>query len=461
VETGQDYSIKVHFLGTAGGGVHPERFCASLAFETPDGLYVFDAGEPCASLLVRQGLEPRRIRAAFITHWHRDHVSGLMGLIGHLKHARVFVPLAERMLPMLEGAARLAYLPYQPERDVKFQSIGPGPVYDDSVIRVEAVETSHFRQLLVAEPDVAVAPGELVSLSFIIRYRGVRIVYTGDVGAANDIRPLVKEPVDLLIVEAAHILPLAEQLAFLREAPVRNIVITHIWSDVTGNHTAIAESVKEVISDHVWAAHDGMCVRIDSESPGSHLEVIPSAEVRHSARSAFLWGEQKIKALTERGVPLVWWLLGPFENPREHGDFVGLLRDYGIRTPPVGDDVFPGKGRRMLRWRRIGPEDIDLQGGVDLGLFIGGTECLAFAAAKIHVAAGKYRFLMGSDDGMRVWLDGEEIHFARGPRAAVPDQDEVLVELTEGEHDVLVAVDQHYGGWIFYLRVVPFGESSS
>ena len=458
----EDYTIKVHFLGTAGGGVHPDRFCPSLAFETSDGLYLFDAGEPCNSLLMRQGLEARRVKAAFITHWHRDHVSGLMGLIGRLKHARVFVPLPDRMLPMLEATARLARMPYRAEPDVTFEPIKPGSTYDDSVIRVEAMENSHFRQLLVAEPDVVVAPGELVSLSFVVNYRNLRIVYTGDVGSINDIKPLLQEQADLLIVEGAHILPLAKQLAFLADAPVRNIVITHIWSDLTGDQTEIAESVKEVISDRVWAAHDGMCVRIDPERGDSTLEVIPGAEIQRRAMGTVLWGKRKAEALTGKGIPLAWWLLGPFENPREGGEFVGLLRDCGVRTPPVEDEVFPGKRKRMLRWRRIGPEDISLQGGVDLGLLIGGTECLAFAAAKIHVdTAGRYRFLMGSDDGMRVWLDGEEIHFARGPRAAAPDQDEVIVELSAGEHDVLVAVDQHYGGWMFYLRVVPLEENPS
>jgi len=454
--------MNIHFLGTAGGGrVHPDRFCASIAFETTDGLYMFDIGEPGSSMLMRNGLEPRRVRAAFVTHWHRDHVNGLMGLMGHMKHGKILVPLPEHMMPWLEGMHRLACMPYKIEPDVSFEPIAPGKIYDDTVIRVEAIENSHFRQLLVGDPDVVVAPGELKSLSFAIEYRNLRIVYSGDVGDARDIEPLLEKPVDLLIIEGAHILPLSKSLEFLQEAQVRNIVITHIWHEITSDNTEIAESVKATIHDRVWAAHDGMCVRFKLDENKGRMEVIPGAEVRRRAAKTALWGVQKVNALAEKGIPQTWWLLGPMENPVENGEFVGLLRDYGIKIPLVEDEVYVGKGKRLLRWQRIGTDDIDIRGGVDLGLLLGGTECLGFATTKLNTPAdGKYRFLMGSDDGLRVWLDGEEVYFMRGPRAAMPEQDEFVVDMKKGEHDVLVAIDQHYGGWMFYFRVVPVKDES-
>jgi quinoprotein glucose dehydrogenase len=70
--------------------------------------------------------------------------------------------------------------------------------------------------------------------------------------------------------------------------------------------------------------------------------------------------------------------------------------------------------------------------------------------------------LLGSDDGVRVWINGELVHTNPAYRAAAPDQDRVSVRLKKGWNKVLLKVLQGAGGWGYYLRFAdPGGELRS
>ena len=65
----------------------------------------------------------------------------------------------------------------------------------------------------------------------------------------------------------------------------------------------------------------------------------------------------------------------------------------------------------------------------------------------------------GSDDGVRVWINGELVHTNPSYRAAEPDLDRVSVRLNKGWNKVLLKVLQGAGGWGYYVRFAdPEGE---
>jgi len=68
--------------------------------------------------------------------------------------------------------------------------------------------------------------------------------------------------------------------------------------------------------------------------------------------------------------------------------------------------------------------------------------------------------LVGSDDQMAVWLNGEEVHRNNIVRNAAPDQDLASCRLNAGWNSVLCKVGQHQGGWALFLRFTdPAGTS--
>ncbi len=80
----------------------------------------------------------------------------------------------------------------------------------------------------------------------------------------------------------------------------------------------------------------------------------------------------------------------------------------------------------------------------------------AYAVVK-RAAAGPALLSVGSDDGVRVWVNGRPVHERRGPRPLVFDEDRVPVELVAGENAVLVKTEQRRGPWAFSLRVLEPG----
>ena len=62
---------------------------------------------------------------------------------------------------------------------------------------------------------------------------------------------------------------------------------------------------------------------------------------------------------------------------------------------------------------------------------------------------------LGSDDRLKVWLNGRLVFEHATPRGAAPDQDRVTVDLEEGDNPLLLKIVNDGGGYAFYFRTVP------
>lgn len=80
---------------------------------------------------------------------------------------------------------------------------------------------------------------------------------------------------------------------------------------------------------------------------------------------------------------------------------------------------------------------------------------LAYAFMRVKSPTDREaQFMTGSDDDIRIWLNGKEVLSANVPRGVGMDQDIATVTLKSGINDILVKVCNRYaGGWIFYLRI--------
>ncbi|MHC5082408.1 MAG: ThuA domain-containing protein [Planctomycetota bacterium] len=62
-------------------------------------------------------------------------------------------------------------------------------------------------------------------------------------------------------------------------------------------------------------------------------------------------------------------------------------------------------------------------------------------------------FGIGSDDAVKVWVNGKLVHRNNATRPVIPGQDKVKVQLIKGENPVLVKVVQKAGNWGFCMRL--------
>ena len=77
-----------------------------------------------------------------------------------------------------------------------------------------------------------------------------------------------------------------------------------------------------------------------------------------------------------------------------------------------------------------------------------------YAALKVEVAERQTaKLFTGSDDGLRIWLNGKVVQQKLALRSAKPDEDQVTVELSKGTNVFLAEVLQASGGWGMYFRL--------
>jgi len=109
------------------------------------------------------------------------------------------------------------------------------------------------------------------------------------------------------------------------------------------------------------------------------------------------------------------------------------------------------------RWMPVSA-DVTEPWKMDLLKAIGGEQRVAYARTWIDTPKEqKVRMELGSDDGIKVWLNGQLVHANNVARALTPGSDKVDVTLKEGRNSLLLKVTQLNQGWGFCVRFVELG----
>lgn len=142
-----------------------------------------------------------------------------------------------------------------------------------------------------------------------------------------------------------------------------------------------------------------------------------------------------------------WQVIGPFDNTG--------CRGFDQVYPPEEridlDAAYRGAEGRPVRWEPCETE----KGFVDFNKFWPGNDVVAYATATVTFEDGprKAQIGLGSDDGVKVWVNGDLVHSNHAHRGYRADQDKFDVTFSKGENRVLVKVDQGHGGWNFGLKI--------
>jgi len=173
-----------------------------------------------------------------------------------------------------------------------------------------------------------------------------------------------------------------------------------------------------------------------------------------------------------------WLVCGVFPNPpRAGGERAGATTDHPVGAgydvdylKAMGGEAAarPAAGQAVKRpdgsdaaWRQYvcDRDEVDLK-----AVFPGqkGDNVVAYAFATIRrEEVGKAVLSLGSDDSVKVYLNGELVHDHRVTRAVSKDQDAVPVTLDEGDNALLVKVETVRGGWGLVLRVLSESQASA
>ena len=108
-----------------------------------------------------------------------------------------------------------------------------------------------------------------------------------------------------------------------------------------------------------------------------------------------------------------------------------------------------------IRWRAVTAwnDATDLAAGPGLK-----RDLVGYAATTVtRPAAGKALLSIGSDESIRVWVNGSQVLDRRARRQLTYDEDRVEVDLKAGGNAILVKLEQRTGPWHFSTRVLESG----
>ncbi len=143
--------------------------------------------------------------------------------------------------------------------------------------------------------------------------------------------------------------------------------------------------------------------------------------------------------------PLVtkWLIAGPFPNE----NCKGFDAVYPPEQAKTLDELL-----KAAEWKKVTAAD----GVVNLlPHFKPNTNVVAYALTIIESPKEvTTELLIGSDDGVKVWLNGELVHNNHAHRGLTIDQDRVQVKLRQGTNLLLVKIENGGGDWAVAVRVL-------
>lgn len=162
--------------------------------------------------------------------------------------------------------------------------------------------------------------------------------------------------------------------------------------------------------------------------------------------------------------PIVEWrVLGPFD--RDGTRPTVRERDKGATDARSIDAASPDLAARFTAHDGVDATWTPIRADARTGFFDlrehwqGFDQVVAFACATIEsTTKRKAELLAGSDDALRVWVNGVRVHDFTGDRAWKEDEDRFEAELVPGANTILVMVANSGGGWSFDVKVA--GEAS-
>jgi len=168
------------------------------------------------------------------------------------------------------------------------------------------------------------------------------------------------------------------------------------------------------------------------------LASVPAVEDDRARREA----QELINQIEQYdGYILTWLAAGPYSVKGKDG-------------PAIFDVAFePEKAGAKVQWKRltrgIGSWDINLE-----ATFGSKDNVAAYVKTMVVSPADQaVRLEFGSDDSIKVWLNGKMIHGNNTNRGMSPRQDIVEAGLQKGSNEMMLKVIDNSGGWAFCCRI--------
>ncbi len=286
--------IEVTFLGTTAAipTKHRNHAAIYLRYQSENEFfYLFDCGEGTQRQIFSAGLNFMRINDIFITHWHADHFSGLLGLMQTMnmddrkKDLNIYGPEAGKFVPTLLGLGYGSKNFHVLHQNVEFEGTSVSKLIETNEFVISSVPMKHSVPAVayafvekdrvkidkekakkiglpskgpiyaqIKDKGSAIFKGTKINLEDIaLIEKGKKVVYSGDT-VINKNMKIFAENADLLIHDATFLekdrdqgqkhASIEEVLELAKETNAKQVILTHL-----SRRYQDTSDIKDVIKD--------------------------------------------------------------------------------------------------------------------------------------------------------------------------------------------------------------------
>jgi ribonuclease Z len=220
----------LYCFGVGDGFPTADRGHSAFLYQLPEANLLIDCGDGLTARYTAAKLSYDLFDAAFVSHLHADHVGGLAMFLQSL-----WLRKRKKPLPIYTTADGLEPIRQFLRAGYLFDELFPFPLTFTALQAAQAVTVSgatvtpfrtthldgfakHFAEKYRQNFD---------AFSFLIETPTQRIAHSADLGAPEDLAPLVAKDLDLLVCEVAHFRSEA-LFRFLAGRTIRKLVLIHL-----------------------------------------------------------------------------------------------------------------------------------------------------------------------------------------------------------------------------------------
>lgn len=200
----------VKCFGTGPGKTNGERAYSAYYFLFGETGVMVDCGEPLSLNFKLARGDVDGFDALLISHTHPDHIGGFLSFMQALKHGERQRPLDIHVpghaIPALKALMEVAYMfPESLPFSFEFHKLEAERSFTVGGVRITPFATTHLEKTRSRYEKVHKIPFE--AFSFLFQADKVAVAHSADIGKAQDLSPLLRVPLQLLVVELSHASP--------------------------------------------------------------------------------------------------------------------------------------------------------------------------------------------------------------------------------------------------------------